>query len=99
VQVAGSNVSCAHVASVLGEHPYMRLCAVRLMSAHEGSRLKAFVAINNGVAEEILRPALRRWLLARLSTAEMPAHIVFGDALPRNAYGKLADWTTQRDQA
>lgn len=95
VQVAGSNVSCAHVASVLGEHPDIVSCAVRLMGAHEGSRLKAFVVVRSGVVEETLGPQLRRWMQARLSTAEMPANIVFGDALPRNAYGKLADWTTQ----
>lgn len=99
VQVAGSNVSCAHVASVLGEHPHIQSCAVRLMRAHEGSRLKAFVVVRAGVDSETLRPLLRRWIQARLSTAEMPANIVFGDALPRNAYGKLADWTTQPDQA
>lgn len=99
VQVAGSNVSCAHVASVLGEHPDIRSCAVRLMGAHEGSRLKAFVVVRDGITEETLRPALRRWMQARLCTAEMPANIVFGDSLPRNAYGKLADWATQCNQA
>ena len=99
VQVAGSNVSCSHVASVLGEHPDIQSCAVRLMGAHEGSRLKAFVVVRPGVASETLRPLLRRWIQTHLSTAEIPANIVFGDALPRNAYGKLADWTTQRDQA
>ena len=99
VQVAGSNVSCAHVASVLGEHPDISSCAVRLMGAHEGSRLKAFVVVRAGIAEETLRPTLRRWMQGRLSTAEMPANIVFGEALPRNTLGKLADWTTQRDQA
>ena len=99
VQVAGSNVSCAHVARVLGEHPDISTCAVRLMGVHEGSRLKAFVVIRPGIAEEALRPALRRWIQTRLSAAEVPANIVFGDALPRNTYGKLADWTTLRDQA
>ena len=99
VQVAGSNVSCAHVASVLGEHPDIRSCAVRLMGAHEGSRLKAFVVIRPDVEADALRPALRRWMQPRLSAAELPANIVFGDALPRNAYGKLADWATQRNQA
>ena len=97
VQVAGSNVSCAHVASVLGEHPDIRACAVRLMSANEGARLKAFVVLANGVDEEPLRPVLRRWMQTRLKPAEIPASIIFGDALPRNPYGKLSDWTTQRD--
>lgn len=99
VQVAGSNVSCAHVASVLGEHPDIRSCVVPLMGAHEGSRLKAFVVIRPDVEADALRPALRRWMQPRLSAAELPANIVFGDALPRNAYGKLADRATQRSQA
>lgn len=98
VQVAGSNVSCAHVANVLGEHPDIQSCAVRLMSAQEGARLKAFVVMGAGVDGNTLRPALRRWMQARLSTAEMPANIVFGHTLPRNTCGKLADWTMPSDQ-
>ena len=73
--------------------------AVPLMGANEGLRLKAFVVVQAGVTGATLRPALRLWMQARLSTAEMPANIVFEDALPRNAYGKLANWTTQRDRA
>ena len=69
------------------------------MGAHEGFRLKVFVVVGAGVAGETLQPALRRWMQTRLSTAEIPANIVFGDALPRTAYGELADWTAQRDQA
>ena len=46
-----------------------------------------------------MRPALQRWMQARLSTAEMLASIVFCDDLPRHTYDKLADWTRQRDQA
>ena len=102
VQVAGSNVFCTHVARVLAEHPDIRACTVRLMSAHEGARLKAFLVMGAGVAEETLRRALRPWMQARLSAAEIPASIVFGDALPRNSHGKLTDWVIgqeQRDQA
>jgi 4-coumarate--CoA ligase len=102
VQVAGSNVSCAHVARVLAEHPDIRACTVRLMGVHEGARLKAFVVIANDTPEEALRPALRRWMQTRLNAAETPTNIVFGDALPRNSHGKLADWMMQqpqRDQA
>lgn len=96
VKVAGTSVSCAHVASVLGEHPAVRSCAVRPMRVAEGSRLKAFVVLHETVTAEAALPALRAWILARLSAPEAPASLLFGTALPRDAHGKLADWPAQR---
>lgn len=92
VQVAGTNVSCAHVAAVVAEHPDVEACAVRLMRAYEGTRLKAFVVLAESAFEDTARTSLRTWLRSRLSAAETPADIVFGAALPRDAHGKLADW-------
>jgi long-chain acyl-CoA synthetase len=92
VQVAGTNVSCAHVAAVMAEYPDVRECTVRLMRANEGTRLKAFVVLTESTSEDATRRTLRAWLPTRLSPAETPADIVFGTALPRDAHGKLADW-------
>jgi long-chain acyl-CoA synthetase len=96
VQVAGANVSCAHVAALISEHPDVAACAVRLMRANEGARLKAFIVLKNTVTEEAALPALRTWMRARLSVPETPMDVVFGSALPRDAHGKLADWPARR---
>ncbi len=96
VQVAGTNVSCAHVAGLISEHPDVSACAVRLMPADEGRRLKAFIVLNDFAKEEAALPALRAWMRTRLSVPETPLDVVFGNALPRDAHGKLADWPARR---
>jgi long-chain acyl-CoA synthetase len=96
VQVAGTNVSCAHVAALIAEHPDVSACAVRLMRADEGARLKAFIVLNNLTTEDVALPALRTWMRTRLSVPESPVDVVFGNALPRDAHGKLADWPARR---
>jgi long-chain acyl-CoA synthetase len=94
VQVAGTNVSCAHVAAAISEHPDVSACAVRLMRADEGARLKAFIVLKNSATEQAALPALRAWMRARLSVPETPMDVVFGNALPRDAHGKLAESRT-----
>jgi long-chain acyl-CoA synthetase len=96
VQVAGTNVSCAHVAALIAEHPDVSACAVRLMRADEGARLKAFIVLKNSATEEVALPALRVWMRTHLSVPETPMDVVFGSALPRDAHGKLADWPARR---
>jgi long-chain acyl-CoA synthetase len=98
VQVAGTNVSCAHVAAVIREHPDISACAVRLMQAHEGARLKAFIVLAGHATEDAVRTGLRTWMRSRLSTPETPMDMVFGSALPRDGLGKLADWPSRPRQ-
>ena len=93
VQVGGTNVFPAYVAEVLGMHPGVAACVVRLMRADEGARLKAFVVPVPGSADSAhLRATLTAWLAERLSPAECPAAYSFGPALPRQPNGKLTDW-------
>lgn len=96
VQVAGTNVSCAHVAAVIAQHADVGACAVRLMRTEEGTRLKAFIVLADSAIEHAALPKLRAWMRSCLSTAENPASIVFGAALPRDAHGKLADWNVRQ---
>jgi long-chain acyl-CoA synthetase len=98
VQVAGSNVSCSHVARVIEQHPEISACAVRLMRADEGARLKAFVVLKNLNEQDGVLPALRLWMRTRLSAPETPVDWVLGKALPRDTHGKLADWPARRKQ-
>jgi long-chain acyl-CoA synthetase len=98
VQVAGTNVSCSHVASVIEQHPDIGSCAVRLMRADEGARLKAFIVLENPGAQDEVLPALRAWMRTRLSVPETPVDLVSGTALPRDAHGKLADWPARRQK-
>ena len=95
VQVGGVNVFPAYVAEVLCMHPKVAQADVRPMRPDEGRRLKAFVvpAAGSDLANcDALRDELLAWCAQRLSTAERPAAISFGERLPRQASGKPADW-------
>ena len=92
VQVGGTNVFPAYVAEVLGMHPGVAQCVVRLMRLDEGTRLKAFVVPAEGLMPALLRAELASWIAQRLTPAERPATLSFGPALPRQPGGKPADW-------
>ncbi|HEY5799457.1 MAG TPA: hypothetical protein VIT92_04515, partial [Burkholderiaceae bacterium] len=93
VQVAGINVFPARVASVLAAHPGVAGCAVRLMRADEGARLKAFVVPSDGATDgAALQTQLGELAARELTAAERPAAYTFGTTLPRTASGKPADW-------
>lgn len=92
VQVGGMNVFPARVREVLLEHPRVSDAAVRLMSDDADARLKAFVVAAPGTDHVALHDDLWRWTASRLSVPERPKAFAIGDALPRNALGKLSDW-------
>lgn len=95
VQVGGINVFPARVREVLLAHPGVMEAAVRPMRPDEGVRLKAFIVPRPEHAGE---PAaflqdLRSWIDTRLTTPERPKALTVGNALPRTAMGKTADWS------
>jgi len=93
VQVGGVNVYPERVRDELLRHPGVAECVVRLMRPEEGARLKAFVVPRNPTADPAdLRRDILAWLESRLSPAENPKSLAFGDRLPATALGKAADW-------
>lgn len=90
VQVAGHNVWPAHVERTLGAVDGVAEVAVRLGA---NGRLKAFVVPRTGHDADALRAVLDRFVAARLTEQERPKTFRFGAALPRNAMGKMEDWT------
>lgn len=93
IQVAGHNVYPDQIAMQIAQHPDIDQAYVRLMRPGEGDRLKAYVV----PSDENFPPAqvkkrLVEWCRASLTTAQMPAVITVGSALPMNSLGKPADW-------
>jgi 4-coumarate--CoA ligase (photoactive yellow protein activation family) len=100
VQVGGYNVFPLRVARVLGAHPKVRECSVRLMRPDEGHRLKAFVVPEEAFrhcSQEELSRELKHWLARRFEPAATPKAIRLGEALPLTPSGKLADWNAFED--
>lgn len=92
VQVGGTNVYPARIASLLRARPGVCDAAVRLRSPEDGGRLKAFVVPNPDVDREELRKQLELWVNSALDTVERPKSITFGNALPGGDTGKASDW-------
>jgi len=91
IQVGGVNVWPDRVRAFIESHPGVESCSVRPMATDHGTRLKAFIVAEHH-ANDGLKAELRDWLKANLSAAERPINLTLGDALPRNAMGKLCDW-------
>lgn len=90
VQVAGHNVWPERVARVLRTIDGAADVAVRL---HANGRLKAFVVPDKDSDPVQISARIEQVVAARLTDPERPKTYRFGPALPRNAMGKLEDWT------
>jgi len=98
VQVGGINVFPARIAERLQRLPAVASAAVRLMSAAEGERLKAFIVPAQEYADsETLESLLHAWCTQNLTAAERPKAFTFGLTLPCNAMGKQTDWSISTD--
>lgn len=91
ISIGGINISPSEVARELEALPEVQSCSVRAARAGDGqARLKAFVVPNNLAPEtvtECLDATINDW-----PAAKRPVSFTFGDALPTNSIGKLADW-------
>lgn len=90
VQVGGHNVWPTRVADVLRRIDGVVDAAVRL---HFDGRLKVFIVPNSNIDPDELAVMIERHTADQLSALERPRHFRFGAALPRNAMGKLEDWS------
>lgn len=90
VQVAGHNVWPGRVERLLCAVDGVDSAAVRLGA---NGRLKAFVVPRAGHDADDLLGVLEEVVTARLTAPERPKTFRFGAALPRNAMGKMEDWT------
>ena len=90
VQVGGHNVWPDQVARLLRTADGVADAAVRI---HANGRLKAFVVPSGGHDPVVLSAHLDRFVATRLASHERPRMFRFGAVLPRNAMGKLEDWT------
>jgi len=92
VQLGGTNVYPEEIAQLLCQHERIAAAAVRL----HGHQLKAFLVTNVPQQSDAdLIAEVSTWLAARLPALHIPKHFTVGIALPRNAMGKLSDWSIE----
>lgn len=84
----GENVYPAEVEKVLAAHPAVAEAAViGVPDERWGEAGRAIVVLRPGM--EATAEEIRAFCAERLARFKIPASVVFGDALPRNATGKL----------
>jgi O-succinylbenzoic acid--CoA ligase len=88
IVTGGENVYPAEVEAVLESHPGVIEAGVfALPDAEWGQQVAAAVVLSDGASTS--DEALRAWCRALLAGYKVPKTIVFADALPRTASGKL----------
>lgn len=84
----GENVYPIEVEKVLGAHPAVReVVVIGVDDEAFGQRLAAYVALGDGAGADA--DELRSHVKGRLAGYKVPRDVVFLDALPRNASGKI----------
>jgi 4-coumarate--CoA ligase (photoactive yellow protein activation family) len=95
VQVAGINVCPEAISRRLLQLEGVVSCQVRLMTAAEGDRLKAWLETDH-VLSQRSRAAIRDWCTRNFSAPERP-HLTFTVHKSENALGKAVDWPINPD--
>jgi len=84
----GENVFPAEIEDLLASHPAVREVAVVGVDDEDwGQRLKAVVVLQEGESAD--EDELKDYVKRNLASFKVPREIVFVDALPRNATGKV----------
>jgi acyl-CoA synthetase (AMP-forming)/AMP-acid ligase II len=97
----GENVFPAEVEDCLSRHEsVLEAAAIGVDDVEFGQRLRAFVVIRSGVADQSPSPTeLQDWVKQNLARYKVPREVVFIDELPRNATGKILKRELARREA
>ena len=88
LKVGGENVSVEEVENVIASHEAVAACAaVGVPDKRKGEAVRAYVTLRP--RHTLQQQELHSWLESRLARFKMPREIVFLEALPRLANGKL----------
>jgi fatty-acyl-CoA synthase len=88
LKVGGENVSVEEIERVIAGHDSVAACAaVGVPDRRKGEVVRAYVTLRPRHTLE--QHILHAWLEPRLARFKMPREIVFVEALPRLANGKL----------
>jgi len=86
VKIRGLRIELGEIEETLGRHPGVRQ-AVVIATPEPGRRLVAYVV--RAGDDALAAGELRRWLGERLPASMVPQAVIFPDALPRTATGKV----------
>ncbi|MCR8547596.1 amino acid adenylation domain-containing protein [Salipiger sp. P9] len=89
VKLRGFRIELGEVEHALASHPALRSAIVRPVGQGEETRLIGYAVVRDGAQSSV--QALRQHVAGRLPDYMVPADVVFLDAFPLNANGKIDD--------
>jgi len=88
VLAGGYNVYPREIDEVLFEHPkILEACAKGIPDPYRGETIRAYVVRMPG--EDLTEEAVTEWCREKLAAYKVPKSVVFVDALPKSAVGKI----------
>jgi long-chain acyl-CoA synthetase len=88
VLAGGYNVYPREIDEVLFEHPkILEACAKGIPDPYRGETIRAYVVRMPG--EDLTEEAVTDWCRQKLAAYKVPKSVVFVDALPKSAVGKI----------
>ena len=98
INASGYKVWPAEVEALMYRHPAIReVCVVSAFDARRGETVKAVVALKDGFAGRVTEAEIIDWAHQNMAAYKSPRIVVFCDALPKSATGKV-QWRALQDQ-
>ena len=92
----GENIYPIEIENRLVEHPEIaEACVVGVEHKQLGQEVAAVVVLHDGA--KLDREGVRSWVAEALAKFKVPTHVVFRDALPYNATGKVIKTEVEAD--
>lgn len=97
INASGFKVWPSEIEAMMYAHPDIReVCIIASADAHRGETVKAIIVPKDGIG--VLTPdSIQTWCRERMAAYKVPREVVFADALPKSATGKIL-WRVLQDQ-
>lgn len=97
INASGFKVWPTEIEAMMYAHPGIReVCIIATPDAHRGETVKA-VIVPKDDAKNLTAEDIQSWCRDRMATYKVPRVVVFADALPKSATGKIL-WRVLQDQ-
>lgn len=97
INASGYKVWPTEIEAMMYAHPQIReVCIIATADAHRGETVKAVIVPREN-AEGLTAESVQAWCRERMAAYKVPRVVVFADALPKSATGKIM-WRVLQDE-
>jgi fatty-acyl-CoA synthase len=97
INASGYKVWPTEIEAMMYAHPQIReVCIIATADSHRGETVKAVIVPKDDV-RDLTADAVQAWCRERMAAYKVPRVVVFADALPKSATGKIL-WRVLQDE-